>query len=558
MSQPVFLLVAEDRTVLDALVSDLRRRFGVDYSIVGADSAAGALATLDQLAAREQEVALVFADQDLVQMAAVDFLRRTRAVCPGAKRVLLVNRRSWAATHPAVSAMAVGEIDYVLPSPWWPLEGVLYTTVGDFLASWERAQEPPSIVLQIVAPQWSKRSHELRDVLTRLGAPYRFHDKDSAVGRQELQKANVAGARFPVILFFDGRVLVDPPHAELLANLGAVTRPTLDTCDVAIIGAGPAGLGAAVNAASEGLSTLVLEPVVPGGQAGTSSLIRNYPGFHRGISGAELTIRTAQQAWQFGAHFVLSQQATELAVHGPDRTVRTTDGSVVAARTVVIATGVSWRRLGVPALESLLGAGVFYGAAGAEASAMRDRDVYVVGAGNSAGQAALHLARYAATVTVLVRRDSLAASMSEYLIAEIDHTPNIHVRPRTEVVDGGGPGYLETLTLRTKGSDARQVVPANALFLMIGAEPHTQWLPDAVRRDDRGFILTGRDLMRAEGSSPGWPLERPPLLLETGVPGVFAAGDVRHRSIKRVASAIGEGATAIQLVHEYLSDEDAP
>jgi thioredoxin reductase (NADPH) len=463
------------------LVSDLRRRFGADYRVVSADSAAEAMAALDRLAALDQDVALVIADQDLVQMAAVDVLRRARAVHPGAKRVLLVNRRSWAATHPAVSAMAVGEMDYVLPSPWWPLEGVLYTTVGDFLASWERAQEPPSVVLQIVAPQWSKRSRELRDVLTRLGAPYRFHDKDSAAGRQALQKANVDDARFPVIIFFDGRVLVDPPHAELLANLGAVIRPTLDTCDVAIIGAGPAGLGAAVNAASEGLSTLVLEPVVPGGQAGTSSLIRNYPGFHRGISGAELTIRTAQQAWQFGAHFVLSQQATGLAVHGPDRMVRTTDGSEVVARTVVIATGVSWRRLGVPALESLLGSGVFYGAAGAEASAMR-----------------------------------------------------------------------------TKGSDASQVVPANALFLMIGAEPHTHWLPDTVRRDDHGFILTDRDLIRAGGSSPGWPLERPPLLLETGIPGVFAAGDVRHRSIKRVASAIGEGATAIQLIHEYLSDPDTP
>jgi thioredoxin reductase (NADPH) len=314
----------------------------------------------------------------------------------------------------------------------------------------------------------------------------------------------------------------------------------------------PAGLAAAVYAASEGLRTLVIEPVVPGGQVGTSSLIRNYLGFQHGLSGADLAKRASEQAWLFGAHFVLGQEATALVVDGPDRLVSTTDGSQVAARAVVIATGGSWRRLGVLRLEALVGSGVFYGATGAEARAMQGLDVYVVGAGNSAGQAALHLARYAHLVTMLVRGDSLATSMSEYLITEIDKTPNVDVRLRTEVVDGGGQGYLDTLTLRTRGSDASQVMPASALFVLIGAEPHTQWLPGSVERDNRGFIRTGGDLLRDGEPPPGWTPTRPPLLLETSIPGVFAVGDVRHRSVKRVASAVGEGAIAIQLVHEYF------
>jgi thioredoxin reductase (NADPH) len=346
---------------------------------------------------------------------------------------------------------------------------------------------------------------------------------------------------------------VDPSRAELFANLGVATSPTVDACDVAILGAGPAGLAAAVYAASEGLQTLLVEPVIPGGQAGTSSLIRNYLGFERGVSGSDLANRAMQQAWLFGTNFVLSQQATWLGVRGSGRLVRTTDGSQVRARAVVVATGVEWRRLGVPPLEALLGNGVFYGAAGAEARAAQGQDVFVVGAGNSAGQAVLHLAKYAATVTMLVRRDTLTATMSEYLLTEIEQTPNVRVRLLTEIVDGGGAGRLETLTLRAKNSTATEVVPASALFVMIGAEPHTEWLRDSVVRDDRGFIRTGHYLAGPAGLPAGWPLQRPPTLLETSIPGVFAAGDVRHGSVKRVASAVGEGATAIQLVHEYLS-----
>jgi thioredoxin reductase (NADPH) len=309
-----------------------------------------------------------------------------------------------------------------------------------------------------------------------------------------------------------------------------------------------------VYAASEGLRTVLLESVIPGGQAGTSSLIRNYLGFEHGISGSDLANRAMQQAWLFGTTVVLSQRVTSLGVRGTDRLVRTSDGSEVRARAVVIATGVEWRRLGVPALETLRGKGVFYGAAGAEARAVQGRHVFVVGAGNSAGQAVLHLAKYAATVTMLVRRDNLAATMSEYLRTEIEQTPNVRVRLHTEVVDGSGAAHLETLTLRVTDTAATEVVPASALFLMIGAEPHTEWLRDSVVRDTRGFVVTGQHLLRAGALPAAWPLQRPPTLLETSIPGVFAAGDVRHRSVKRVASAVGEGATCIQLIHEYLTE----
>ncbi len=329
-------------------------------------------------------------------------------------------------------------------------------------------------------------------------------------------------------------MLVDPSHAELMTKLGVRTSPDVHGCDVVIIGAGPAGLAAAVYAASEGLSTLVLEPAVPGGQAGTSSLIRNYLGFQRGVSGEDLTNRAIEQAWLFGANIVITR-AAKLTARGPDRMVRTADGSEVAARAVIIATGVTWRRLGVPTLEALVGACVFYGAAGAEALAMAGRDVFVVGAGNSAGQAAIHLAKYASSVTMVVRGPGLSSSMSGYLITEISKTANIDVRPGTEVIDGAGRSTLQTLTLRDKATGTTQV-PAAALFLMIGAEPHTEWLESNVERDGRGFILTGRDLYRAGQPPVGWPLKRPPLLIETSMPGVFAAGDVRHRSMKQLVA----------------------
>jgi thioredoxin reductase (NADPH) len=498
----------------------------------------------------------VIADQTMTGMPAIETLVRVRELTPTAKRILLIDRGDWSSAHPVVSAMALGQVDYHLYNPWHPLERILYPAISDFLSAWDKSQDAPVVPVRIVGDQSSPRSHQLRDTLTRVSVPYWYYQLDSTAGRQLLAEVGVDSSRLPVVVFYDRTVLVDPAPAEVWRMLGVKTHLDVESCDVVVVGAGPAGLAAAVYAASEGLETLVLEPAVPGGQAGTSSLIRNYLGFHRGVSGDELANRAVEQAWLFGTNFVLSQAATRLGTRGPLRVVTTGGGHEVAARAVIIATGVSWRRLGVPTLEALIGAGVFYGAAGAEARAVQGRDVFVVGAGNSAGQAAMHLSRYAATVTILARGQSLRTTMSEYLISEIEQTPNIAVRLDIEVIGGGGRGRLETVTLRQRGSQRTEVVPAFALFLLIGAEPRTGWLQGSIARDDRGYLLTGRDLLSGGDIDAGWPLRREPMLLETSVPGVFAAGDVRHRSTKRVAAAVGEGATAIQLVHDYLSEDD--
>jgi thioredoxin reductase (NADPH) len=552
MSQPIFYLVVEDAARLDALSDDLRRRFSADYRMLGATSAATGLDELRALAEQGERVALVIADQDVTELGPVTFLVRARQLHPAAKRVLMIARGNWSAAHPAVAAMECGQIDVYLFNPWRPLEQILYPAMSEFLTAWSRTQEAPFAAFRIVGRSRSPRVHEIGDLLTRTTVPYWFYEDDSPAGQRLLAEAGADGSRLPVLVSQSGIVLVDPSHAELVTALGMRTRPELDAYDVAVIGAGPAGLGAAVYAASEGLETLVLEPVVPGGQAGTSSLIRNYLGFQRGVSGDELANRALEQAWLFGAHLVVTQAATALRADGARRLVRISDGGEVAARTVVIATGVSWRRLDVPSLEALVGAGVFYGAASAEARAMRGRDVFIVGAGNSAGQAAVHLAQYASSVTMVVRGGSLHATMSEYLITVIAQTPNIRVRLATEVVDGAGDGYLEAVTIRDRDTGRTERLPASGLFVLIGAEPRTEWLAGTLQRSAHGYLLTGRDVAAAEDAS-GHP-RRAPMPLETSMPGVFAVGDVRHRSIKRVASAVGEGATAIHLVHEYLSE----
>jgi thioredoxin reductase (NADPH) len=452
-------------------------------------------------------------------------------------------------------AMTLGQVDYVLFRPWLPREQFLYLPVSEFLAGWEKSRAPSTEAIQIVGRRWAARSHELRDTLARVGIPFGFYAEDSPDGRRLLEHAGEDGRRLPVVVFRRGLVLVDPTHAELSAALGMRTRPAPGGCDILIVGAGPAGLAAAVYGASEGYDTQVLEPAVPGGQAGTSSQIRNYLGFPHGLSGDELTTRAVQQAWLFGADLVVAQAATGLRADGPLRVVRLADGSEVAARAVILATGVAWRRLGVPALEALNGAGVFYGAAGSEAQAMRGEDVFVVGAGNSAGQAAIHLAGYAASVTIVTIDERLGQFMSDYLVQKVTATPNITVVLNTEVVDGRGRQRLEGLTLRDRGTGATREVAASAVFILIGAEPRTDWLEGVVERDERGYVLTGRDLARDGRHLAGWPLERPPLLLETSLPGVFAAGDVRYRSIKRVASAVGEGSIAVQLIHDYLAEQ---
>jgi thioredoxin reductase (NADPH) len=555
MGKPLFFLVDDDEDRLGAFAAELRRRFGHDYQVVDEPSPSTALAALQRLG-DGAEVALLVAATSMAEMDGTELLVRAHELHPAAKRVLLVGRGEWSLAHPLVRAMTLGQVDYYLFHPWGEPERWLFQPVSQFLADWEGSRGSGFEAVSIVGERWSARSHELRDLFTRIALPHGFHEPDSETGKALLDRAGRAHAtKLPLLVFATGRVLADPSVGEIAEMLGFRSRVPGRTYDVAVAGGGPAGLAAAVYAASEGLRTLVVEPAIFGGQAGTSSLIRNYLGFPHGVSGDDLATRALEQAWLFGAEFVLGQHATGLTASGRDRVLVLSGGDQVTARTVIVTSGVAWRRLAVPSLEALRGAGVFYGAATAEARAMEGRHVYVVGGGNSAGQAAVHLARWAADVTILVRGDGLAATMSDYLVKEIEALPNLAVSPHTEAVDGHGRGHLEALTLRDNRDGTTRTVPATALFVMIGAEPRTDWLAGTVERDPQGYVLTGHDLLRDGRPPPGWPLDRPPRLFETSLPGVFAAGDVRHRSVKRVASAVGAGAIVVQLVHEYLAEQ---
>jgi thioredoxin reductase (NADPH) len=547
---PIIFLVSSEASVLEALQTDLSRHFGNDTRVVGADGPAAGLAQLATLADGAEPVALLIADQRMPEMTGIDFLAGAHALHPSAKRILLVER-DYTTANPTVPAMMLGQIDYHLVKPWAPELG-LYPAVSEFLASWARSGPDEFTMFRIAALENSARAHEIRDLLTRFSTPFTFHPTDSAEGVALLREVGQTGSRLPTAVRHDGRLLVDPTDGELIEALGGGTRLGPDVYDVAIVGAGPAGLSAAVYAASEGLDTIVLERQISGGQAGSSSHIRNVPGFTWGIGGHDLAYRTCEQAWLFGANLVFAQKTTSLRVCGEELVVQVADGQEVAARSVVLAMGVAWRALGIPKLERLIGAGVFYGAAASEARAMSGRHVCVVGAGNSAGQAAVHLAKYADEVTLLVRGDSLQKSMSEYLIAELGGLSNVSVRLGVELVDGEGDEQLLAIAVRDRLDGTVERVPTGGLFVMIGAEPRTEWLDGTVERDERGFILTGNDLDPDSDGPSGWPLERAPMLLETSVPRVFAAGDVRHGSVKRVTTAMGEGATVIQLVHQHL------
>ena len=531
-----------DPTSLDVVLSDLTRRFGNDFTVTGDISPESALSALQRMAATDEPVALFLVDED-----AIDFLARAHELHPRAKRVLLVDR-DYSSASPAVQAITLGHADYHIVRPWMDDE-MMYRAMSEYLFAWTREREPNFELFRIIAAEGDHRIPLLREVMSRFSMPFGFYAVESAAARRLLDEAGLDATRLPVVIRYDGRVMIDPGLPELARAIGAQVSNDIDTCELAIIGAGPAGLTAAVYAASEGLETVMLELAISGGQAGTCPLIRNYPGFPHGIDGGTLMQRTCEQAWLMGAHIVFAQEAVGLERQGDDRIVQLRDGTEVRARAVVIATGVEWRRLGVPRLEALIGTGVFYGAAVSESRAMQNQDVFVIGAGNSAGQAALHLAKYAATVTLLARGENLAKSMSSYLIRAIEATPNITVRLRTEVIDGDGDDALEYLQLAEHANGTVQEVAADALFIMIGGEPHTQWLPSEIARESGGYVLTGRDILQQPGAN--WTANREPFTLETSMPGVFAAGDVRHGSITRVASAVGDGATAVRLVHEY-------
>ena len=547
VDKPVLLVVDDEAVSLEALRRLLLARYGSDYEIVASPSAGDAMATLTRLRVEGTAVALVMADQWMPDTTGTELLARVREVYPTARRGLLISWGDWSATGPILHAAALGQIDFYLTKPAWSPDEQFHRAVTESLEEWWRQRGGRFEGITVIGAEPSARAHEIRDVLSRNSVPFGFHSTDSAEGRAALDRFGVRPEQGPVVALYNGVVLVDPTNAEVAQALGLDVRPVEQTYDVAIVGAGPAGLASAVYAASEGLRTVVLEREAFGGQAGTSSLIRNYLGFPHGVSGAELAWRAYEQAWNFGTRFVYGNPATSLTTDGAMHVVGLEDGSEVRSRVVVIAAGVSYRRLRAPGLEPLLGAGVFYGAASAQAQAMTGKHAFVVGGGNSAGQAALHLAKHAKQVSILVRSDSLAESMSAYLIREIEYASNVDVRYGVEVVGGGGSGRLEHVRLLDRSSGRTDPVPADGLFVLIGALPYTAWLPETVERDRWGFVLTGPDL------GPRRPLDRSALLLETSLPGVFAVGDVRHGSIKRVASAVGEGSICIRLVHDYLA-----
>ena len=546
------LLLADDSGTQDRVEAELRKRYGADYQVIKAGSANAALGVLGELSDSGRQVSLVLADQWLSGASGTELLARVRQLHPGARRVLLITWGDQARVEPMLQATILGDIDAYVVKPGPPPDERFHRFITEQLDEWGRSNLPGLEVVRVVGEEWSARSHELRELLGRNGVPFGFYSADSPDGQRLVGESWAAQNDLPAVVLYDGRVLADPSNSQVGEAIGVQTKPGAGRYDVTVIGAGPAGLAAAVYSASEGLSTVILEPEAIGGQAGTSSLIRNYLGFPTGVSGGDLAVRAYTQAWNFGAEYVYGSSATGLRADGSQLTVTLAGGSEVCSRAVIVATGMAYRRLAIPALDALTGAGVFYGAAATEARAMKDREVFVVGGANSAGQAAVHLARYAAQVTVLVRGQSLADTMSDYLIREIESAPNIAVRYKVAVTDGAGRSRLESLTLIDLQTGAAETVAAAALFVLIGAEPRTQWLPATVRRDQPGFVLTGNDLLENGRPQADWPLQRMPMFLESSLPGVFAVGDVRHGSVKRVASAVGEGSIAIRLVHDHL------
>ena len=549
MNKPVLLVVDDDPQVLAAVRRDLRSRYRESYTVVSAASGEEALATVRELKARGDSLAMVISDQRMPGIQGNEVLARTRDVFPLARRVMLT---AYSDIDAAVRAINEAHLDYYLSKPWDPPEERLFPVVDDLLDAWQAEYLPEAKGLRLVGHQWSPRSHEIKDFLASNLIPYRWLDVErSQDARSLLDAAGVGAGQLPALFFEDGSVLLGPEPRQVAERLGRPLSAAFDLYDLVIVGAGPAGLGAAVYGASEGLRTLLLDRHAPGGQAGSSSRIENYLGFPTGVSGSELTRRAVAQAQRLGAEFLVPLEVTGVSIEAGYKRVTLGDGREIVTRTLLAATGMAYREHPAPGVSEHTGAGVYYGAATTEAPAFSGRRVVVVGGGNSAGQGAMYLARYAKDVQIVVRRDSLTDTMSQYLIEQIEKTPNIRLRARTEVDRVEGSGHVERVALSSTNGGASQVEDVDAMFVFIGTRPQSDWLPVNVLRDPKGFVLTGRDLLAADAYARIWKEPREPFSLETSAPGVFAAGDIRAGAMNRVASAVGEGSMVVRFVHEY-------
>lgn len=554
MAKPILLTVDDDADVLRGIERDLRSHYGAQYRVLASDSPEASLELLNQLKLRSDNVALLLADQRMPKMDGVQFLRHAQEVFPEAKRALLT---AYADTNAAISAINEAGINYFFLKPWDPPEEHLYPQLDDLLDDWQASYRPAFEGIRVLGTRWSPRSYELRDFLARNHVPYQWIDAEFSANDPEtkrlLEALGPEAGSLPVVLFPDGTKLLESAPAQVAQKVGLRTRAQTSFYDLAIVGGGPAGLAAAVYGASEGLHTVMVEREAPGGQAGMSSRIENYLGFPTGLSGGDLARRAVVQAQRFGVEILSPQEAMGVRTEGPYRILKLADGSEISCHALMIATGVQWRRLDAPGIDRLQGAGVYYGGGATEALSCKGETVYVVGGANSAGQAAMNFANYACRVVMLVRGDSLSRTMSQYLIDQIQRTPNIQLWTHASVAEVHGDKHLEELSVLCSDTNKIERVPANAMFIFIGAMPRTDWLADVVERDDRGFILTGPDLLWNGSRPKGWTLDRDPFLLETNIPGLFAVGDVRHGSVKRVASGVGEGSVAVQFIHQYLS-----
>ncbi len=554
MTKPILLSVDDDADVLRAIERDLRSQYGAQYRVMGSDSPTAALDLLKELKVRNDSVALLLVDQRMPRMDGVEFLREATDIFPAAKRALLT---AYADTNAAISAINEAAINYFFLKPWDPPAEHLYPQLDDLLDDWQASYRPPFQGIRVLGTRWSPRSYELRDFLARNHVPYQWIDVELSANdpetKQLLEALGPEAANLPVVLFPDGTKLLESVPAQVAQKVGLRTRAQTSFYDLAIVGGGPAGLAAAVYGASEGLHTVIIEREAPGGQAGMSSRIENYLGFPTGLSGGDLARRAVVQATRFGVEILAPQEAVSVRTEASYRIMKLADDSEISCHALMIATGVQWRRLEAPGIDRLQGAGVYYGGGATEALSCKDEIVYVVGGANSAGQAAMNFAKYAERVIILVRGDSLSSTMSQYLIDQIQHTSNIQLWTHASVAEAHGQTHLEEISVLCSDTGKIERVPASAMFIFIGALPRTDWLGNVVQRDERGFLLTGPDLLHDGQRPKGWQLDRDPFLLETNVPGIFAVGDVRHGSIKRVASGVGEGSVAVQFIHQYLS-----